>query len=256
MRTLALAGSLAGALLLGCAGARAPVPLSAAGQAPWVVPPAAYGTQRLFRLHYQGPEGEGALRLVLRLVSAERYRLVIADRLGRSLFTLDAAPSGGLLLDHRRSLACPLDEGVELEGLPVQPLPFDALPALLLGRLPASPARGRPEPSARGAIEFRDAADRRWTAEIGPRGRVRSWTLWRGREPVLWWRSKGAEAVLSDRERGAQASWREVGSEPLAGPLPPPAVPEGFEAGNCRPGEASGAPPAAPSGSGRRVTDR
>ncbi len=248
VRTLALAGLLAAALLAGCSGARPPATASATGEAPWVVPPAAYGTQRLFRLHYQGPEGEGALRLVLRLESPARFRLLIADRLGRSLFTLDAAASGGLLLDHRRKLACPLDAGVELAGLPIQPLPVEALPALLLGRLPATPARGRPAPSARGALELHDAAGRRWTAEIGDRGQVRSWTLWQHREPVLWWRSDGAEALLSERARGAQASWREVGSEPLAEPLPPPAIPEGFAPGACAPAEDAEGPPPNPRG--------
>ncbi len=232
-RTFALAVLVAGALALGCSGVRPPVAVPAGGVAPWLVPPAAYGTQRLFRLHYQGPEGEGTLRLILRLASPERYRLVIADRLGRSLFTLDAAPTGGLLLDHREGLACPLEAGVEIEGLPVHPLPFEALPAVLLGRLPAAPARGRPEPAAGGGLEFRDATGRRWTAEVGERGEVRSWTLWQQGEPSLWWRSDGGQAVLSERERGAQASWRELGSEPLARPLPSPEMPAGFEPGVC-----------------------
>ncbi len=234
-RALGLTGLLAGALLLGCAGARPPAAVPGAAVAPWSLPPAAYGTQRLFRLHYQGPEGEGTLRLILRLQTPERYRLVIADRLGRSLFTLDAAASGGLLLDHRENRACPLDAGVELEGLPVEPLPPEALPALLLGRIPASPARGRPTPSVRGNLAFRDAAGRRWTAEVGDHGEVRRWTLWRKDRPVLWWRRDGTEAFLSDRERGAQATWREVGREPLAQPLPAPSVPEGFEPGVCAP---------------------
>ncbi len=198
-----------------------------------MVPSSDYGTQRLFRLHYDGPEGEGTLRLVLRLESPSRYRLVISDRLGRSLFTLDAAPSGGLLLDHRQALACPLAAGVRLEGLPIEPLSVQALPAVLLGRLPSLPAHGRSRESSTGALEFRDGAGRRWSARLGDGGQVRSWTLWQAGEPALWWRSNDGQAFLSDRRRGAQASWREVGREPLAEPLPPPAVPEGFAAGEC-----------------------
>ena len=241
-RALLAASALVAAVLLqGCAGARSPAvrpaPPPTAGRTPvpppWAVPSAAYGTQRLFRLHYEGPEGEGTLRLVLRLESPERYRLVIADRLGRSLFTLDAAASGGLLLDHRRGLACPLEAGIRLEGLPVEPLPFQALPAVLLGRVPAVPVRGRARASAGGTVEYRDAAGRRWSARVGEGGEVRSWTLWQAGEPALWWRSEAGQAFLSDRRRGAQASWREVGREPLAEPLPPPAVPEGFAAGEC-----------------------
>lgn len=221
-------------------------PPGAAAAPPWELPPGAYPSQRLFRLHYDGPEGEGALRLVLRLEAPERYRLTVADRLGRPLYTVDhavdpangpaagAAPAGtGLLVDHRERLYCPLAPDLRLEGLPLDPAPFETLPAVLLGRLPAPPRPGERADPAGSELSFRDAEDRRWSAELAAGAPV-AWTLWLEGEPAVWWRSAGGESHLSDRRRGLQMSWRETGREPLAEPLPPPTPPAGYAPGVCR----------------------
>lgn len=230
------------ATLAGCAGgpgrpAPATVPSAAAAEPAWVVPASALATQRLYRLHYDSAEGEGALRVVLRLESRERYRLTVADRLGRPLYTIEADAAGGLLADHRERLVCPLAPDVHLAELPLDPLPLVSLPALLLGRVPATPAdrsSAAPAvgPGGGGSIAYRDAEGRRWTAEL-VRGWPVAWTLWSGDEPQAWWRRNGEEAVFSDRDRGLQMSWRETGVEPLSQPLGPPAPPPGYAPGVC-----------------------
>lgn len=238
-------------LLISCAGASRPRPAGPTPgpqAAPWELPPEAHPSQRLFRFHYEGPDGESTLRLVLRLESPDRYRLTIADRMGRPALTIDAARRGGYLLDHRESLACRLGPEVRIEELPLEPLPLGAVPAVLLGRLPAGPVPGGPPLADAGRLSFRDAAGRRWTAELegtaggagGDPGTATpmSWALWREGEPVLWWRRSDGEALLSNRTRGVQMRWREVGREPLAEPLPAPEMPPGYAPGTCDPGGA------------------
>lgn len=220
----------------------ATVPAEPAAHPAWVLPASTFPTQRLFRLHYDSAaEGDGALRLVLRLESPERYRLTIADRLGRPLYTIDAGAGGGLLADHRERLVCPLDPDVRLEELPLDPLPLASLPAVLLGRAPAAPAAGADgasgdasgdAPRDGGRLSYRDGQGRRWTVDL-VRGWPVAWTLWDDGEPRVWWRRSGDESRLSDRDRGLQTTWREVGREPLAEPLGPPVVPAGYEPGVC-----------------------
>lgn len=230
-------------VLVGCAGgpgrpAPVAVPAETSSALPWELPASAFPTQRLFRLHYDSAqEGEGALRLVLRLESPERYRLTVADRLGRPLYTIDAGPIGGLLADHRERRVCPLEPDVRLEELPLDPLPLASLPAVLLGRLPAAPAGDARRPNGgTGSLALRDAQGRRWTAEL-VRGWPAAWRLWGAGEPRVWWRRSGEESLLSDRERGLQMSWREVGREPLLEPLGPPAAPSGYLPGVCGPAD-------------------
>ncbi len=180
---------------------------------------------------------------MLRLADAGRYRLTIADRLGRPLYTVDAGAGGGFLLDHREQRVCPLSPDVRLEELPIDPLPLSALPAVLLGRLPAAPHGARP--AARGTeLAYRDAAGRRWTATLGPAaasggggGAPLRWTLWDGGEPAVWWRLLDDRSMLSDRRRGLQMTWREVGREPLAAVLGAPAAPDDYAPGVCGAGE-------------------
>jgi hypothetical protein len=245
-------------LVSACAGRTGP--RTAAGEAteatgterPWELPADAYPSQRLYRLEFDSAEGDGALRLVLRLADAGRYRLTIADRLGRPLYTVDAEPAGGLLLDHREQLFCSLAPDVRLEELPIDPLPLRALPGVLLGRLPEAPRRSS-APAADGReISFHDAAGRRWTATLSAPGALagpESWTLWLDGEPAVWWRRLDDRAMLSDRRRGLRMTWREVGREPLASALGPAAAPDDYRLGVCG-GEAAGlaaARPAPPS---------
>src|SRR6476659_11516463 len=56
---------------------------------PWQMPQEAYGSQRLYRVSYSGPEGEGSFKVTLRLVSPARYQIQAVDPVGRSLWSLD-----------------------------------------------------------------------------------------------------------------------------------------------------------------------
>lgn len=211
----------------------APVPAAAA---PWEIPPELLDTQRLYRIRYQGPEGEGGLRLTLELDEPERYRARAVDVLGRPLWSLRFdGGGGGLWVDHRADVYCRLQGHADLSGLArlaLAPFPLASLPPLLLGRLPARPAPGE-DPSADGAtVAYRDAEGRRWTAALTAGGAPESWALW-GESvaggPLVTWLAAGGEAVLSDRDAGIQLRWREVVAEPLAeavrgapGPVEPP----------------------------------
>lgn len=216
----------------------------AATAAVWGIPPDAYPEQRLFRMEAETARDRVGIRAVLRIQHPDRYRLTLSDRLGRTLFTLDAGPDSGWLLDHRARRACPLDEVEALRDVPLGPLPPEALPAVLLGRAPAAPA-GPVAVEAAGRLSYRDLRGWRWTvrfeevrvsAEAGIETagrRVLAWTARRRGRAILWWRRDGPEGLLSDREHGLQLRWREVAREPLADELPPPVVPSGFERGVC-----------------------
>jgi len=229
------------AFLGGCATAgRAPAPLPVGeGVAAWELPAAALGTQRLFRVSYDGPDGDGSFRLTLRLAAPDRYQVVAVDPLGRSLWTLDAAAGEGLWIDHRARAACRLAGSFDVVASRLTPFPLAALPALLLGRLPEPPAEGggpEGDPTAGDAerLEYVDASGRRWTATLDPAG-PRSWSF---SDPgdetpsVFWSRTDRGEAYLSDRLRGVQLRWRETVAEPLAA-LAPLAVPAAFAEVDC-----------------------
>lgn len=212
----------------------APAPAPAVAQ-PWEIPPDRLGSQRLYRVRYDGPEGEGGLRLTLWLDDADHYDARAADLLGRPLWTLSVRGSGGLWVDHRAEAYCRLDGSLDLDGLPLSPFPLAAMPPLLLGRLPARPAGAAEVVAGADAIEIRDEEGRRWTAELDAGAPVR-WTLW-GRGvaagPVLTWVDTGGEAILSDRAAGIQLRWREAVSEPLAGLPAALEPPGGYRAGSC-----------------------
>ncbi len=223
---------------------------AAASPAPWQVPADAYGSQSLYRVTVTGSEGDGSVKLTLRLAAPDRFQAQAADPLGRGLWDLDVAGGRGLWLDHRSRTFCRLAGEVELAALPLGPLSPSALPPLLLGRLPVPPADasgvGR-RPLGGGAGEdwsFHDAAGRRWGAVVKD-GTVLSWTLWQpgAAAPLLSWvaaagaGSGGAWAELTDRRKGVRVRWRQVLREPLRpssgspGPPGPPAAVPGATAG-------------------------
>jgi hypothetical protein len=199
------------------------------------VPPAAFGTQRLFRGSYRGPEGEGSFRATLRLAAPDRLQLVLADRLGRTLASLQVDGARQRWTDHRRSVFCAQPAGLTLPGGGDLPLRAEEVPALLLGRLPAPPATAL-EPPVGGALDYRDTRGRRWTAETAEGSPLR-WTLHDAGGPSWWWR-RGEErgAVLSQRE-GRQLRWEEVVVEPLPRLATMEDPPPGF-AEDCSAGEA------------------
>lgn len=233
---------LASAVLFGC-GSLAPslsidrsatLPRVAAGEEAWRIPRAALGSQRLFRLRYDGPDGEVGLRLTLRLAAANRYRLSANDLLGRAVWSLAVETEEGLWLDHRNHEYCRFTGAIELDALPLSPFRFTALPTLLLRRLPEPPARWI-EPGA----EYLDAEGKRWSYRSVD-GKVVQWMVRQGGEPLAWWNGEGKESILSQRrgsaragvesnlQGGLQIRWREVVRERMAILPPPPVIPEGY----------------------------
>ncbi|HEX4952347.1 MAG TPA: hypothetical protein VF017_02980 [Thermoanaerobaculia bacterium] len=196
---------------------------------PWALAAEDLATQRLFRLHYDGPEGEGSFRLTLRLLAADRYRATAVDAVGRLVWSLSVEGEEGLWLDHRQERFCRFRGRLAPEVLALSPFGLPSLPALLLGRMPVAPA-GTIEPPEEGKedrLDYLDTEGRRWTALLSPEGGVASWTLWQEGEPVVWWSRQGEEALLSERRRAAQLRWREVLREAIApelAPLTPPAT--------------------------------
>jgi hypothetical protein len=199
----------------------APLPLA------WEIPAAAYGSQILYRVTVAGAEGEGSLKLTLRLAAPDRYQAQAVDPLGRAVWGLDVSGDHGLWLDHRGRTYCRLTGALDLAFLPLGPLSLSALPPLLLGRLPVPPAdaasvsRGA-APEGRGSVAaYRDAAGRGWSAVLQG-GQVVSWGLWQepAPGPILSWVSSGGWSALSDRRKGVQVRWREAVREPLGALVP------------------------------------
>jgi len=207
---------------------------AAASLAPWQVPQGAYGSQRLYRVSYSGPEGEGSFRVTLRLVSPARYQIQAVDPVGRSLWSLDVENDSGLWLNHRGRTYCLFEGRFDLSGIPLGPFPLLALPSLLLGRVPAEPAPGSPAVPARARqFDFLDAAHRRWSGALDEEGRVLSWTLSEGSAPKTSFLRRDDWAILSDRERGVQVRWRESLHEDLDREPPRLEAPAGYRQVPC-----------------------
>jgi hypothetical protein len=209
------------------------VPVGGRGVPAWQIPAGELGTQRLFRVSYSGPEGEGSFRMTLRLAAAERYQVQAVDPVGRSLWSLDVAAGRGLFLNHRARTSCIFQGSFDLSGVPLGPFPLLTLPALLLGRVPSEPASPPPEQHGR-EISFHDASDRVVSATVREDGVVERWTLSESGAPTVWWFRQDNWAILSDRARGVQVRWREVLSERLKQEPAALAVPPGYREAGCR----------------------
>lgn len=184
------------------------------------------GSSKLYRVRYDGPEGDGSMRLSLRSEGPGRFRLAATDLLGRALWTLDRASDGRvLLIDHRSEQACVADERFRLASLGLAELPFEAVPAVLEGRLPVE------APAVEGD-SFNDAEGRRWTVRWNAETTPESWTLWGGGKPLIWWGRTASGGILSHRD-GVQVRWRRTADEPLSEPLPPPEIPAETPLGRC-----------------------
>jgi len=214
----------------GCAGHSAPVTSGGPARPPWEIPADALGTQRLYRLSYSGPEGEGSFRVTLRFATPERYQLQAVDPLGRALFSLDVVAGAGVLLNHRSRSYCRFQGSFETEDLPLGPFPLVALPTLLLDRIPVAPLEPVP---LRDSLDFVDAEGRSWAVSVGPEGAPLSWSLRTGNAPTAWWLRRDGWSILSDRVRGVQIKWRQVVVEPLPGEIPPLPVPEAYREKPC-----------------------
>lgn len=197
----------------------------------WMLPAGEMETQRLVRLRYDGPRDDGTLYLTLRLESPSRYTLEAHSRLlGKSVFRLLVRDERALYLDLQRSEYCRFDHAIEIAAVPLGPLPFDVLPALLLGLVPTRPDGAGAQLDEDGGWSFRDREGRRWTV-VEEGGLPQSWTLWREETPSVWWSREGDMSYLSAPEEELQLRWRAGAAEPLATELATPVVPEGFVPG-------------------------
>ena len=162
------------------------------------------------------------------------------DRGGRALWTLDRGGVGGSWRDHRNRVYCSLEGAFDLAAARLAPFPLAALPALLLGRLPAPPEGGvevenLEDDAGSRRLAYRDAEGRRWTARLED-GLPAAWALYEGGEPSLLWSRDGEQSFLSDRRRGSQLRWRQTLVEAMGTPLPPdlPAEPpSGYRRVDC-----------------------
>jgi hypothetical protein len=231
LRLTALALGIAG-LISGCRSLPMLAPSAGDAAVPlWQVPPGELPSQRLFRAAYEGPEGDGSFRLTLKLFSPDRYWAQASDPLGRVWFSLDVAGQEGFWADHRGRVFCPFSGELPVVGRELGAFSPAVVPALLLGRLPAvEPVSVLSE--AGDELDLRDALGRRFTVQRSG-GRLVSWSLREGEEPVLWWGRKGDWALLSHRRRGVQIRFKEVVRERLADPAPALAPPSGYREINC-----------------------
>jgi hypothetical protein len=217
---------------LACAGGPSPRPLPSPTLSPWEIPQGAYGSQRLYRVSYSGPEGEGSFKVTLRLATPVRYQIQAVDPVGRALWSLDVAHDEGLWLNHRSRTYCTFEGRFDLSGAPLGPFPLLSLPSLLIGRVPAEPA-GPAESPAEDQVSFRDASGRLWTTVVRGDGVVESWVLTEGKTPQVWWMRRESWAILSDRERQVQVRWREVLREDLDREPPALETPAGYRQVPC-----------------------
>ena len=232
-RRRAAAGLILLLLLAGCASGNQLRPLAGAGDEPWQIPRAAYGLQRLYRVSFTSPEGEGSFRLTLRLVAPGRYQASAVDPVGRTLWSLDVAGDRGLFLDHRNRLFCPFEGGFDISGVPLSPFPLLSLPALLLGRVPAEPAGAPTREGER--VSFQDDRGRRWDATVRD-GALSGWILRDEQGPAAYLTRQDGWSILSDRRQGVQVRWREILREELRGEPEPLATPSGYRE-DCGPDE-------------------
>lgn len=231
-RQIAGAALLAfGLLALGCLPPGRPAMLPKEG-APWEIAPTAQMSQHLYRISYQGPEGKLSFKLTLYFGDATRFRMDGADTVGRRLFSLELQTGGAALwLDHRNEEYCRLAAADLPRALPLARLPLEALPRLLFGRMPATPA-GQLSLEA-DKVSYLDAAGRSWNGVLDAEGRLASWTVKEGEESVAWWTRQGGEGIYSDRKAGLQVRIVEQVAEKLATLPAPIVIPEKYRENVC-----------------------
>lgn len=225
----------------GCASGGFLEPVVYRGEEPWQIPADAYPTQRLYRVHYEGPEIDASFRLTLYLEGAERYRMEASDTLGRRVWSLAVGETGAtgetadggdaLFLDHREETYCRLERARRQTFVPIAHLPLVHLPRLLLGRMPADPFTDLRRRD--GKISYVDRTGQTWSGETKPDGRLQWWSLVQGGEAVTWWRREGDEHLFYDRRGNQQLRWTEKVRESLNRRLEPLRVPEGYRPGSC-----------------------
>ena len=184
----------------------------------------------LYRVRYEGPEGAGRLRLVLRQVAADRFQLQASDTFGRAVWSLDFDGEEVLLVNHRERSACVSGSELRVPELALRSLPLPAVARVLASRTPL------PTPAGAGESDWTDDSGQRWTARRED-DLLAAWTLWQAGEPQLWWSRQPRGGVLSHRD-GSQFRWRQAAREKL---LPSSyqriAAPPDYRFGECQVGD-------------------
>ena len=226
-------------VVVGCTSSAPFIGRGAQDAEPWFVPTSEFGTQRLFRVRLESPDGRGRLRLLLRLEAANHYRIDATHPLfNRRLWSFEAISGHALLVDYTQKVACRYDGEVEIMALPLGPFRQERLPALLLGFLPLVPGTA-PSRVVEGELDLRDEAGRRWTATISAAG-IEHWILWDEAGVRAEWTVEEAWAALEAREEGVRVRWRETLREPFDGRTRRLEVPQAYREGDCDLGWISG----------------
>lgn len=210
---------------------------------PWEIPGAEWGTQRILKMQYDGPEGDGTLNLALRFESPDRFHVEASDRLGRRWWDLNVQDGRALVLWVRERTFCRYRGDLEIPALSLGPVPAGAVAALLLLRLPAPPVdRAVAETTAALGprvveLDFEDRWGRRWTV-VTTASAPRSWTLHGGARTRASWRvDSDGMSRLVEPEAGLELRWRQNRpAKPLRSALRAPEVPDGFAPGVCESG--------------------
>lgn len=216
--------------LAGCASTRPPGGVQPTLGEPWELPGDSYPSQRLYRVKYRGPQGDFGFKLALYLEGDARYRMLATD-LGRKLWSLALDGRGSAVwLDYRRKEYCRSNAAGELRFVPLADLPLDALPRLLLGRLPAEPAADLSRTAEE--ISFLDGRGQLWSGRLAGDA-LEWWSLVEAGEAVVWWRREERGGVFSDREGEQEVRWQEMVSEELKSPLAGLEIPPEYRPGEC-----------------------
>ena len=225
-----------GICLSGCVTGTGFLPSASQFDEPWQIPDDAFPTQRLFRIRYEGPEGELSFRLTLYLESRTSFRMDASDTLGRKVWSLVVEGSGqGLWLDHREDLYCRIESAEVQSFVPIAYLPLVHLPRLILGRMPAEPFEDLRR--SEGLISYLDRGGQLWSGRLGDDGRVRWWSLVEDGVAVAWWHldedgDEGSQ-VFVDSRRGQELRWSEQVRESLDKPVPAAEIPRNYEPADC-----------------------
>ncbi len=176
-------------------------------------------TQRLFRAEVSARGEAATLRLTLRLWSERRFELMASDVVGRALWRLAVDGDRGRLDGGARQSRCQFDPASPID-LPQLRLPIEAeaLPAILLGQLPASVSPG----SDPDTTSVRDRRGRDWQIERSA-GELVGWRLAPspGSPELIWsrWPEAGGDRLRLDcAERALVVTWRERARSTLEAP--------------------------------------
>jgi hypothetical protein len=166
------------------------------------------------------------------LIDREHFQLRATHPLfNRRLWSLEVVGDSALLVDYHQKRVCRYGSEAELAALPIGPLPFSRLPALLLGLIPGQPG-SEPVLQQEGATAFEDRYGRQWRALIR-NDRVEEWTvLGTDGSSANWRPSEGWLQLLAPRDE-TRLRWKTTALESMTAPPTALKTPERYEEGPC-----------------------